>query len=37
VQDWYIVVGTAFSVVLVLELTKWLIRRFVPEAEIRAG
>ena len=32
-QDWSIVVGTAFSVVPVLELTKWLIRRLVPEAE----
>jgi P-type Ca2+ transporter type 2C len=29
-SDWLLVVGLAFTVVPVLELTKWLIRRFVP-------
>jgi Ca2+-transporting ATPase len=33
-EDWAIVVGAAFSVVPVLELTKWLIRRLVPEGEV---
>ncbi len=32
-EDWAIVVAAAFSVVPVLELAKWLIRRLVPEAE----
>ena len=34
-QDWLLVVGLAFSVVPVLELTKWLIRRFVPLEQVR--
>jgi Ca2+-transporting ATPase len=29
-NDWLLVLGVAFTVVPVLELTKWLIRRFVP-------
>jgi len=29
-NDWLLVAGLAFTVVPVLELTKWLIRRFVP-------
>jgi Ca2+-transporting ATPase len=29
-QDWLLVITLAFTVVPVLELTKWLIRRFVP-------
>jgi P-type Ca2+ transporter type 2C len=33
-QDWSMVVAAAFSVVPVLELTKWLIRRLVPEAAV---
>jgi Ca2+-transporting ATPase len=32
-EDWATVLVAAFSVVPVLELTKWLIRRLVPEAE----
>jgi Ca2+-transporting ATPase len=32
-QDWAIIIAAAFSVVPVLELTKWVIRRLVPEAE----
>jgi len=33
-SDWLLVVGLAFSVVPVLELTKWLIRRFVPLVQV---
>lgn len=38
--DWLLVVGLAFTVVPVLELAKWLIRRFVPlqqVGELRTG
>ena len=30
-QDWLIVIGCAFSVIPVLELGKWAIRRWAPE------
>jgi len=33
-SDWLLVVGSAFTVVPVLELTKWLIRRFVPLEQV---
>jgi Ca2+-transporting ATPase len=33
-NDWLLVVGVAFTVVPVLELTKWLIRRFVPLEQV---
>jgi Ca2+-transporting ATPase len=33
IQDWSIIIAAAFSVVPVLELTKWLIRRLVPETD----
>jgi Ca2+-transporting ATPase len=33
-KDWLLVVSLAFSVVPVLELTKWLIRRFVPPEQV---
>jgi Ca2+-transporting ATPase len=33
-SDWLPVVGLAFTVVPVLELTKWLIRRFVPLEQV---
>jgi Ca2+-transporting ATPase len=33
-SDWLLVVGLAFTVVPVLELTKWLIRRFVPLEQV---
>jgi Ca2+-transporting ATPase len=33
-KDWILVLGLAFTVVPVLELTKWLIRRFVPLEQV---
>jgi Ca2+-transporting ATPase len=33
-EDWLIVVAAAFTVVPVLELAKWVIRRMVPLAEV---